>query len=330
MTVRCFVLLSEGAKIDAMSLSLPLGGLALLLTLVVAPPSHAEQASRAMWVWEKESYQLVRDAAYRGSAIRMLHRAGVDRIYLYADAYAGENLIQDEPAVYRQAIRELTSQGIAVEALLGSWHLNTHAYAFPRNHGRALEMFERVFRFNAEAALDERFVGINFDIEPHLLPQWKTERDSLLRRYLDLCRKIQLAAEAAGFDRPIGPAIPFWWDGIEISWRGVRRPASEFIIDMFDYVALMSYRNFAEGRDGMIAHSRHELDYASRTGKRVRLGADIAPSEIAKITFDGHDRVRLESVLSSVEREFAEQSSFDGFAIHHFEAWRLWTGTRLK
>lgn len=269
---------------------------------------------------------MVRDDSYRRDAIRILKRSRVDRVYLYADAYRGENLIEDEPHAYRVAIRDFHRNGILVEALLGSWFLDTHAYVFPRNHDRALAMFDRVFRYNSHSNARERFDGINFDIEPHLLPQWKTERDSLLRRYLDLCRKIAERADAMEFEMPVGPAIPFWWDGIVIEWQGERKPGSDHIIDMFDYVALMSYRNFAEGRDGMIAHSRHELEYAASKRKRVRLGLDVAPSDVAKVTFDGHDRARLEAVLATVTREIGETPSFDGFAIHHYEAWRQWTG----
>ena len=51
---------------------------------------------------------------------------------------------------------------------------------------------------------------------------------------------------AAGSTIPVGPAIPFWFDGIEdVEWEGQRRPLSERVQDLYDYVAIMDYRNFA-------------------------------------------------------------------------------------
>ena len=42
---------------------------------------------------------------------------------------------------------------------------------------------------------------------------------------------------------------------------GAAAPLSERVQDLYDYVAIMDYRNFAEGSDSIISHAEDELAY---------------------------------------------------------------------
>lgn len=65
---------------------------------------------------------------------------------------------------------------------------------------------------------------MNYDIEPHLLDTWEdATRPRLLHGFLDMTAAM-MARRRSGQALPIGPAMPFWWDGIATAWRGARKP----------------------------------------------------------------------------------------------------------
>lgn len=296
-----------------------------LLGLAANVPAHG--AERAIWVWEGETYAMLEDPAAAAAGIELLGAKKIGRVYLYADAYAGRNLIVEKPALYRELIRRLRGHGIRAYALLGSWHLHTEEYVRPARHAEAVAMLRRVLKYNAGAPDGERFEGVNLDIEPHLLDEWgEATKAGLLEDFLDLGRKLMALKRRMRSRLSIGPAIPFWLDGIDLEWRGARKPVSEHVIDTYDYVALMDYRDHSEGGDGMIEHARSEMAYADLRGKRVVIGVDISPGEPKKVSFDHLGEADLERALAATASAFQEDPAFGGFVVHHFAAYRRWLG----
>lgn len=282
-------------------------------------------APRAIWTWESESYAMVEDPAVAGDAIAFLKRQRIGTIYLYTDAYGSRNLIEERPALYRDFIRRLHGQGMRVYALLGSAYLHTEEYVRPGKRAEAMAMFHRVLTYNAAAAPDARLDGISIDIEPHMLPQWSDHRAELLRGFLDLGRALMALKRESGQEQlPLGAAIPFWLDGIPLEWRGTLRPASEHALDTFDYVALMDYRDHADGHDGIIAHAASEMAYAAGHGRKVVIGVEVTANEVDKVTFAEEDEPQLERELRKVEEAYGDNPAFAGFAIHHYRSYRSW------
>ena len=211
-----------------------------LLALFDAGASAA--AERAIWTWEQASYAMLVDRAAGDAAIAFLRSKHVRTVYLYADAYQEQNLLEARPDLYRQLIRRLHARGL-------------------RASGQALA---------------------------------------------------------------VGPAIPFWLDGIVLDWQGRTKPVSEQLIDLYDYVALMDYRDHAEGPDGIVSLGADEVEYANRRHKKVVIGVDFTPGEIQKTSFDHLVEADLERELERTERAFHGSPAFAGFALHHFEAYRRW------
>ncbi len=296
----------------------------LLAVLLLAPAAARAAGARAVWVWEPDSYAILRDTAAASAAADFLESKGVGTLYLYSGAYGGRDLIAEKPRLYRRTIRALHARGFKVYALLGSWYLHTERYVLPEHRAEALAMFKRVLDYDARSAKAERFDGVNLDIEPHMLEGWKSDRTELLRDFLDLGRALMALKRKAGASLPVGPAIPFWLDGIKLEWRGSTRPANEHVQDVYDYVALMDYRNKAEGKDGMIAHAADELAYASRKGKKVAVGAEVTPNELAKVTFAPGSEAAMERELALAGKAFAAYPAFSGFVIHNYASYRRW------
>ncbi len=294
----------------------------LPLLLLCAVPASA--APRAVWTWEKDSYEILESTAAAAAAEDFLRSKGIDTIFLYADSYGGRCLITEKPELYRAFIKDLHSRGMRAYALLGSAYLHTEAYVLPAKRREAAAMLKRVLRYNAAAKPGERFDGVNLDIEPHILDEWDHSRDRLLLDFLDLGRALMAEKRRSGLALKIGPAIPFWLDGIKLKWNGRLKPVSEHTQDIYDYVALMDYRDHADGRDGMVRHASNELAYAGRRGRKVMIGVETTPNEIKKVSFNHLTEADMERELAAAEAAFAKKPAFAGFVIHHYRGYRVW------
>ncbi len=307
--------------------------LALCALLALATNACAQElaaAPRAVWTWEGPSYAMLESPAVADEALTFLQRKRIDVVYLYADAFQRRNLIEQQPQLYRAFIHRAHARGIRVYALLGSWYLGTERYVLPRHQRKAVAMLQRVLDYNAAAAPAERFDGVNYDIEPHLLDEWEdATRPRLLRGFLDMTAAMLEARRKSGQTLVIGPAMPFWWDGIALEWRGVRKPVSEHVADLTDYIALMDYRNRAEGRDSILSHAQDEMDYASRTGKRVVIGLEFNSGDPAKLSFHGMSEAAFEREAGKVEAAYRGRPAFDGFVFHHYLGYRRFVGEAL-
>jgi hypothetical protein len=296
-----------------------------MLLLCVLPITGMAQVSRAVWTWEADSYAMVKDPSVAQEAVIYLQSQQIDTVYLYADAYAGHNLIVEQPKLYRAFIARLHRQHMKVYALLGSSYLHTENYVLPAYRKQAEDMLRRVVQYNVAAPAAARFDGVNMDIEPHILDEWNDNtRERLLTDFLDMGDALMKIKRQYHATLAVGPAIPFWLDGIDLQWKGVRRPVSEHVIDLFDYVALMDYRHKAEGSDSILSHAASEIAYADRVGKKVVIGLEVSPNDLEKVTFDKAGPKVFEQALLTVENALHDDPSFAGFAIHHYRRYRNW------
>jgi len=293
--------------------------LAILLALAVPLQAAQSPVSRSIWIWESETFRLLEDPAYKSEVMEFLRTHQVNRVFLYADEYKGRSLIRDRPELYRALVRELRYCDIDVHALLGSYFLATQTYILPGKKAEARAMLRRVLNYNDTSKPDERFTGVHFDIEPHMLDEWSTERPRLSLLYLERIDEWMKIADDSGLD--VSAAIPFWLDSYEVAWRGKVRPMNEQVQSVLDTVVLMDYRDKAEGRDGIIRHATSEVEWAATNGKRVIIGVDTGDSEPSKVTFLQEGKAVLEEELAKTGRAFAGNPGFAGFAIHHLDTW---------
>jgi len=297
-----------------------------VLAHAAGPEPETRPGPRAIWIWEGESYAMLeRDAAAR-TALAFLQDKSIGTAYLYADAYERRSLIADQPGRYRALLRRMHAAGLRVYALLGSGYLHTERYLLPAHRREAQAMLQRVLDYQAAAAPAERFDGISLDIEPHILDAWSTRKMELLGDFLDMSDALMRQKNAVVPGLPMGPAIPFWYDGIPIEWKGKRRAMNEHVQDLYDYVVLMDYRDHAAGGDGLIGHAQDELDYGSHIGKPVVIGIETAPNEIRKVSFNHLREADLERELGATARAVGRMPAFGGFAVHHYAAYRRWLG----
>jgi hypothetical protein len=307
--------------------------LAAVLAVCVASAGTAAAAEaaapagpRAIWTWEGESYAMLDSEGEAAQGIAFLKAKAVGTIYLYADAWRGRNLIVSDPQRYRRLLRRMHAAGLKVYALLGSGYLQTERYVLPRHREDAVAMLRRVLDYNAQAAPEERFDGINLDIEPHILAEWASRKMELLANFVEMSDALMQVKAQSGQALPMGPAIPFWLDGVQLEWHGQRKPVSQHVQDIYDYVALMDYRDHAEGGDGIVSHAMDELRYGEAIGRPVLIGIETSPNEIRKLSFHHLGEADLERELAATSRSVGRMRSFGGYVIHHYAAYRRWLG----
>lgn len=303
--------------------------------LVLSGLCHAAEGStgpviragpRAIWTWEGESYAMLESERAAAQGITFLQSRAIRTVYLYADAWRGRNLVVAQPQLYRRLLRRMHGAGLRVFALLGSGDLHTERYVLPAQRAQAVAMLQRVLDYNAAAAPVERFDGVNLDIEPHILDEWPARKMELLAGFLDMSEALMQAKAASRQALPVGPAIPFWLDSTELEWKGSRKPVSQHVQDLYDYVALMDYRDHAGGIDGLISHAMDELSYGERIGRPVVVGVETTPNEIPKVSFHHLTEADLERELTATSASVGRMRSFGGYVIHHYAAYRRWLG----
>jgi hypothetical protein len=293
----------------------------VLLALACSCP-----AQKAIWVWEEDTQAMLDRPAHAADAIRFLQRQGINTLYLYADAFQENNPLLDHPQRYARLIGQLHGKGMKVHALLGSWPLHTERYILPEHRQQALQMVQRVLDYNQQAAPSDRFDGINLDIEPHVLDDWSSRRETYLKMFLEVSEAWMALKRRANQSLVIGPAIAFWLDGIKVLHAGQTKPASEHLQDIYDHVVLMDYRDHAHGPDGILSHASDELAYGRRIGKPVWLGVETAANDIRKLSFHHLRPAQMAHELQLVERALADEPAFAGFVIHHYRSYRSWLG----
>ena len=279
-------------------------------------------APKAIWVWEAETLRLLDDRAYEARVTGLLRTQGFRTLFLFADDYRNRNAILTKQAAYRGLIGRLHAAGFRVEALLGSYPMTTWECLLPEQDQTARAMMQHLLDYNAAAEIGERLDGVHLDIEPHALDSWNDDtRVALSRMFLARSRDWVAMARLAGKDFLMGAAIPFWYDGFTVVWGGVTKPLNAHLQDLYDYVAVMDYRNRAEGPDGIIAHAREEIAYGTAHGKVVLLGLETGEAQPPKVTFRNRGAAALTREMAATEKAFAREKGFRGFAIHHLGTW---------
>jgi len=293
-----------------------LAALAVLVAWLLAPAAHAAEV-RAIWIWEEATFRMLDDPAWRDGILHRLKSDGFNTLYLYADAWKERMPIADEPELYAALLSKARESGFRVEALLGSAYLETNRYVLPDKRDDSIRMLRRVLDYNATQAAEARFHAIHLDIEPYTLKEWKADRIAVADQFVDAATAWVTLVHREQPKVEVGAAIPFWFDGVE------RKEGSlgDALIKTFDYVALMDYRDKAEGGDGIIEHARREVEAAARFGGKVIIGVETGEGDLDKLTFAEEGRETMENELAKVLAAYRGVEGFEGVAIHHLDSY---------
>lgn len=275
--------------------------LALTFCLLLLPwlfKWFSAEEKKATWLWDASII-----AEQTPDIISFSKEQGVDVIFLQM-----QDEVSDE--TYRKFIASARQAEIQVHAL------NGHAdWAYRDKQEEGLAFIERIRAYNAASAKNERFEGIQLDVEPYQLQRWEDEQDSVIAEWSENMKTWTKAGKDAGLY--MSAAIPFWLDARQAS-EG-EGTLSRWVISQFDAVAIMAYRDSGQQ---MYDLSKEELDEADELHKDVWIGAELAD------THEGEHLTFFRKSISNMDEEIAKvfdlagsHSSFAGVAVHHYEAW---------
>ncbi|WP_185601628.1 Ig-like domain-containing protein [Paenibacillus sp. 598K] len=301
-------------------------------------PFAMPHQDRAMWIWEPESYKLLLNPGSRSVLESFIHDTTFDgepvtTLYLAVGSYAGYRALEEQTEQLKSFMRWAHARDLQVHALIAGGTSPAYMGAYERYHHHAVREMEQIVNYNLSAAANERFDGINVDIEPYISPDFKDSSKFLQGEYLDGLSKMIARRDAAGINLPFGPAIPKWYDtseqGANIVWNGQTKWLSEHIQDISDYISIMDYRDTADGTAGIIAGAAGEMAYAELIGKPDSVVIGVETLDIANsgdpetITFWEEGRLHMEAELDKVYTAFDPSSAFGGIAVHHYDSYRM-------
>lgn len=212
------------------------------------PALRQAAATHGAWIWDTR--ELLRDPAQARRLLQSLADAGLRRLALQVDPRRPDD---DYVPVLALAAR----LGLQVHALSGEPDDVLH----PEH---PLGVVAWVARFN-QSHPELRFQGVEFDIEPYLLPDFAPRRDAVYADYLRLLGRLRHDSAEAGLRLAV--VVPFWF--ADTPWRdgSLLEPVAREV----DSLSVMSYRTEAAQREAI---ANNALCIGELYGRPVRLGLE--------------------------------------------------------
>ncbi|NHN31945.1 hypothetical protein [Paenibacillus agricola] len=295
-----------------------IGRYALTIILLLAViPSACEATPRAermkaTWLWDTS---LIVTAESRNSILQFAKEQSIDRIYLQVNP--------DEALdSYRSFIKEARAGGVQIHALDGA-----PSWVMPDNRSYIVNMVKWVKDYNLNVLEEERFSGIQADIEPYILPEWQTDQATLVKNWTEALtlfvdevkQDATLSASTNSTALTASAALPFWLNQIAVPGDSHVR-LNEKLMGLLDEVTLMSYRDQAQALADVTAD---DLALGDRLGKKIFVGVETNPSsEGAFISFYEEGSEVMHQQLAIIDRLLESHPSYSGIAIHDYVGWK--------
>ncbi|TQR41757.1 copper amine oxidase N-terminal domain-containing protein [Paenibacillus popilliae] len=258
---------------------------------------------KGTWIWD--SQVIVRDS---DKAISFTKERNVTTVYLQINTDMA-------PAIYESFVRSAKEQGIQVEALEGR-----PEWAYKKNQDKIKKFIAWVSAYNASVEAEARFAGLHFDIEPYRLSEWKKDNKVLLESWMDNLRLIE--KETKEDDLKITMDVPYWLNTIKVP--GTDYSMSAWLLEKFDCLVIMNYRNHAVGKNGIVENAQAMLREASTLKKQIVIAVETAKSaEGPRTSFYSMSNEAMEKELQAAHNQLTRYASYAGFAVHDFKSWQV-------
>ncbi len=235
-------------------LACPAGAATLSLdALTLEPEVQKQTAPRATWVWDRSEWRERGDALLDWAVGEQL-----GELFIVVTLEDGK---VKEPQLLSAFVRRARERGIAVSAVEGDPHM-----ALPGHRAATVARARAYADYNAAAEPAGRLAGVQFDIEPYLLPEHLLPAASLNAEYLATAAALRDAAGPLALEF----VVPFWWNDNREVLDGLARSA--------DALSVMDYRTDPAQ---IVEFAVPFLDWAAANGKRVRIAleAGALPAE---------------------------------------------------
>ncbi|KAF9116212.1 hypothetical protein BGX30_006014, partial [Mortierella sp. GBA39] len=98
---------------------------------------------------------------------------------------------------------------------------------------------------------------------------------------------------------------------------------SAWMLEKFDSLVIMNYRNHALGGNGIVENAQAMLREASTLNKKIVIAVETVKSnEGPRVSFYSMSSDMMDKELQSAHNQLAHYASYAGFAIHDFKSWQ--------
>jgi len=203
---------------------------------------------RASWVWNPNTWMQEPDS-----------------VFAYADRYQLKalfisvpiaNAAVAQPEALAAFISAAAARGIKVWAVAGDPHM-----VLPEEHAASVTRMRAYVAYNA-GPVEQRLAGVQFDVEPYLLPGYALAEPQWQARYVELVAALHEASEGL----PLEMVVPFWWANRTALLDGIAPHVSGLTV--------MDYRTH---RDEIVRFAAPFLDWGTRQGKAIRIALEAGP-----------------------------------------------------
>ncbi|MFC6231359.1 hypothetical protein ACFQI7_26425 [Paenibacillus allorhizosphaerae] len=261
------------------------------------PPAKA----KATWLWDTS---LIGTSFGRDEIFQFVKDEQVSRIFLQIDT--GIDI-----SAYRNFIITAADYNVEVYALDGA-----PDWALPEHRERIADLIDFVKTYNDSVDTNERFAGIQLDVEPYLLPAWNTDQAETAQHWLEAMVFFHDETKQATALQT-SAALPFWLDGVPL---GNGNSMAEAMIDKLDEVALMSYRDQGEAAVNLV---QEELELGDKYEKKVWIGLETNRiPDTPSISFYDAGKTELAREIARIDKLLKSRSSYAGVCVHDYSGWR--------
>ncbi|MGE7947657.1 amidase [Lysinibacillus sp. NPDC093688] len=270
------------------------------LGLTMGKVDAKSMQDKATWLWD--TTKIVEDES---GVLSFLEDKQVKKLYLQINSDIASN-------DYKSFINKATTKGIKVYALDGA-----ASWVSEEGYNMQDQLFEWLHTYNGNAATTERFSGVHLDVEPYLNSGWSSNQVKTIESYQALLTRAK--GDTDQLQLPLEVDMPFWFDEVSYNNQFGQGLLADWVIDQVESVSIMAYRDAAKD---IIKIVEHEIDYAKKVNKSIVIGVETGASdEGEKITFYDDGEAYMNKQLAQVQKQYANKTSYNGFAIHHVDSW---------
>jgi hypothetical protein len=294
----------------------------LVVALLCAAIVNADENGKprlGMWAWKQSDFDTVQS---RTDMLDFCEKEGISHIDQHVSI--GKGAIENADAL-TQLMVEASQRKVTVNVLRGDPQM-----FFEANHQRTMSDIKAIVTFDRSLPDDAKLLGIKFDVEPYLTPEWKAEgeqRERVLLDYLSFLVKAKAYLEEHAPQLELAVDIPFWWDksSLEVMFEGNRKLFVHHIQDHVSWIGIMSYRR---DPDLTVKLVKGEVDYAAKNGllRSVAPGMETSTitGEEAHISFGGVPPEQFRTALASLRETFSGNPHIRCIMLHHYGSLRTY------
>ncbi|GIP59522.1 copper amine oxidase N-terminal domain-containing protein [Paenibacillus woosongensis] len=269
---------------------------------LVSIMSSVGNVPKGTWIWD--THIIKQDQEKMISFAKM---KGVTSIYLQVNR-------DIDSTIYEDFIRKAKREGILVEALEGR-----PEWVYKSGQEDIQKFIEWVKTYNSSVGPEASFTGLHFDIEPYALDEWTKVNKVILESWMDNLRLIEKETKGSGLQ--ITMDVPYWLNTVHVP--GTNYSMSAWLLEKFDCLVIMNYRNHALGDNGIVENAQDMLREASTLKKKIVIAVETVKSkEGPRVSFYSMSNEVMEKELQSAHNKLTHYASYAGFAIHDFKGWQ--------